>query len=154
MSRHPYGGGVRSVVQRVTHARVRVDDEVVGEIGPGLCALVGVTHGDDHSAARRLAEKLWHLRVLADDDGAMNRSLAETGGEILVVSQFTLYGDTSRGRRPSWVAAARPEVAEPLVDAVVARLTELGARVVTGRFRAHMLVELENDGPVTVTLDV
>ena len=145
---------MRAVVQRVTWARVRVDDEVVGEIGPGLCVLVGVTHDDDEAVARKLAEKLWHLRVLADDDGVMNRSLAEAGGGVLVVSQFTLHGDTSRGRRPSWVAAARPEQAEPLVDQVVARLRELGAGVATGRFRTHMLVELENDGPVTLIVDV
>jgi D-tyrosyl-tRNA(Tyr) deacylase len=145
---------MRSVVQRVTWARVRVDGEVVGEIGPGLCALVGVTHDDDDAGASRLAEKLWHLRVLDDADGVMNRSLADVGGAILVVSQFTLYGDTSRGRRPSWVGAARPEQAEPLVEAVVARLRELGAEVATGRFRTEMLVELENDGPVTLVIDV
>jgi D-tyrosyl-tRNA(Tyr) deacylase len=145
---------MRSVVQRVTWARVRVEGEVVGEIGPGLCALVGVTHDDDDAGASRLAEKLWHLRVLDDADGVMNRSLADVGGAILVVSQFTLYGDTSRGRRPSWIDAARPEQAEPLVDAVVARLRELGAEVATGRFRTEMLVELENDGPVTLVIDV
>jgi D-tyrosyl-tRNA(Tyr) deacylase len=145
---------MRTVVQRVTWARVRVDGEVVGEIGPGLCALVGVTHTDDAAAAVRLADKLWHLRVLADDEGVMNRSVAEAGGGILVVSQFTLYGDTSRGRRPSWVDAARPEHAEPLVEAVVARLRELGAEVATGRFRTDMRVELENDGPVTLVIDV
>jgi len=145
---------MRSVVQRVTWARVRVGGEVVGEIGPGLCALVGVTHADDEGAATKLADKLWHLRVLDDEAGVMNRSLADVGGAILVVSQFTLYGDTSRGRRPSWIDAARPEQAEPLVDAVVARLRELGAEVATGRFRTEMLVELENDGPVTVVMDV
>jgi D-tyrosyl-tRNA(Tyr) deacylase len=145
---------MRAVVQRVTHASVRVDGEVVGAIGAGLCAFIGVTHDDEEARARKLADKLWHLRVLDDGTGTMNRSLAEAGGEILVISQFTLYGDTSRGRRPSWVAAARPEHAEPLVDTVVARLRELGAGVATGQFRAHMLVALENDGPVTVTLDV
>jgi D-tyrosyl-tRNA(Tyr) deacylase len=145
---------MRSVVQRVTWARVRVDGVVVGEIGPGLCALVGVTHDDDQATALRLADKLWNLRVLADDAGVMNRSLAEAGGGILVVSQFTLYGDTSKGRRPSWIDAARPEQAEPLVDAVVARLRALGAEVATGRFRTDMLVELENDGPVTLVIDV
>jgi D-tyrosyl-tRNA(Tyr) deacylase len=144
---------MRSVVQRVTWARVRVDGEVVGEIGAGLCALVGVTHGDGAAAATKLAEKLWHLRVLDDEAGVMNRSLADVGGAILVVSQFTLYGDTAKGRRPSWIDAARPEHAEPLVEAVVARLRELGAEVATGRFRAEMLVELENDGPVTLILD-
>ena len=103
-------------------ARVVVDQEVVGEIGEGLCVLVGVTHSDDAATARRLADKIWHLRVMPDDDGVMNRSVADTTGEVLVVSQFTLYGDTSAGRRPSWIAAARPEAAEPLVDAVVERL--------------------------------
>lgn len=145
---------VRALVQRVAWARVRVGDEVVGEVGPGLCAFVGVTHGDDEAMARSLAGKIWHLRVLDDAEGVMNRSLAERGGEVLVVSQFTLYGDTRRGRRPSWVAAARPEQAEPLVEAVVASLRELGATVATGRFGASMQVELANDGPVTLLLEV
>ena len=133
---------------------MRVNGDVVGEIGAGLCALVGVTHEDSAAESAKLADKLWHLRVLADDDGVMNRSLADVGGEILVVSQFTLYGDTSRGRRPSWIAAARPEHAEPLVDALVDRLRTSGARVACGRFRTDMRVELENDGPVTVIVDV
>ena len=145
---------MRAVVQRVTRATVRVDGAVVGSIGAGLCVLIGVTHDDDEARARRLADKLWNLRVLDDGDGVMNRSLAERGGAVLVVSQFTLYGDTSRGRRPSWVGAARPEQAEPLIDVVVSELRDLGAEVATGRFRAHMLVELENDGPVTLTIDV
>jgi D-tyrosyl-tRNA(Tyr) deacylase len=145
---------VRAVVQRVSRASVRVDGEVVGSIGAGLCALVGVTHDDDERAAARLADKLWHLRIMPDDDGVMNRSVADTSRALLVVSQFTLYGDTSGGRRPSWIAAARPEHAEPLVDAVVARLRELGAEVATGRFRTEMAVELVNDGPVTVLLEV
>ena len=145
---------MRAVVQRVTRATVRVDREVVGSIGAGLCVLIGVTHDDDEARARRLADKLWNLRVLEDGEGVMNRSLAERGGAVLVVSQFTLYGDTSRGRRPSWVGAARPEQAEPLIDVVVSELRDLGAEVATGRFRAHMLVELENDGPVTLTIDV
>jgi D-tyrosyl-tRNA(Tyr) deacylase len=157
---------VRAVVQRVTEARVTVGDaagghggggtgaETVGEIGLGLCVLVGVTHDDGRETARRLAAKLWHLRVFDDDAGVMNRSLADVGGAALVVSQFTLYGDTSRGRRPSWVAAARPEQAEPLVEAVVAELRRLGAQVATGRFRADMRVALVNDGPVTLVLDV
>ena len=144
---------MRAVVQRVTEAHVTVAGTVVGAIGPGLCVLVGVTHDDDACRARRLAAKLWHLRVLDDDAGVMNRSAAETGGELLVVSQFTLYGDTSRGRRPSWVAAARPEQAEPLVEAVVAELRALGADVATGRFRADMRVALVNDGPVTVIVE-
>jgi D-tyrosyl-tRNA(Tyr) deacylase len=145
---------VRAVVQRVAEARVRVGDEVVGEVGEGLCVLVGVTHADDEAAARRLADKLWHLRVMPDDDGVMNRSVADTTRTLLVVSQFTLYGDTSGGRRPSWIAAARPDVAEPLIQVVVDRLREQGATVATGRFRTEMDVELVNRGPVTVLLEV
>ncbi len=145
---------MRAVVQRVLEARVRVDGAVVGEIGPGLCVLLGVTHDDTVATADVLAKKLWHLRVFADDEGVMNRSVADTTGAVLVVSQFTLYGDTSRGRRPSWVAAAPGPVAEPLVDEVVAELRRLGAAVATGRFGAHMLVELVNDGPVTLLVDV
>ena len=145
---------MRAVVQRVTEASVTVEGEVVGAIGAGLCALVGVTHDDDAGAAEKLAEKLWHLRILDDADGVMNRSAADVGAPLLVVSQFTLYGDTAKGRRPSWLAAARPEHAEPLVDAVVARLRELGATVETGRFRTDMQVALVNDGPVTVLVEV
>ncbi|MDP9023476.1 MAG: D-aminoacyl-tRNA deacylase [Actinomycetota bacterium] len=144
---------MRVVVQRVTHAEVAVDDDVVGAIGQGLLAFVGVTHEDDDAAADRMADKLWHLRILADDDGRMNRSLSQVGGAVLVVSQFTLYGDTSRGRRPSWVDAAPPGQAEPLVDRVAERLAALGVRVATGRFGAHMAVRLVNDGPVTLVLD-
>ena len=147
-------GGVRAVVQRVSEASVTVDGEVVGAIGPGLCVLVGVTHDDDTDSARRLATKLWHLRIFDDDAGVMNRSVAEAGGQLLVISQFTLYGDTRRGRRPSWIAAARPEVAEPLVDGVVGELRRLGADVATGRFRADMVVALVNDGPVTLVVEV
>ena len=145
---------MRAVVQRVTEASVAVDGVVIGAIGPGLCVLVGVTHGDDEVTARKLAEKVWHLRVMADDAEVMNRSVADTTRAVLVVSQFTLYGDTSAGRRPSWVAAARPEHAEPLVQVVVDRLRELGAEVATGRFRADMAVALVNDGPVTVLVEV
>ena len=125
----------------------------VGEIGAGLCALVGVTHDDDGASARRLAEKLWNLRVFDDADGVMNVSAADAGRPLLVISQFTLYGDTRKGRRPSWVAAARPEQAEPLVEAVVAALRQLGAEVATGRFGADMQVELVNDGPVTLLIE-
>jgi len=142
------------VVQRVTRARVSVAGEEVGAIGAGLLVLVGVTHDDDPSVAVRLADKLAHLRVLDDVAGVMNRSVIDAGAAVLVVSQFTLYGDTSRGRRPSWIAAARPEHAEPLVTAVVERLRDLGVEVATGRFRTDMAVELVNDGPVTVVLDV
>jgi D-tyrosyl-tRNA(Tyr) deacylase len=144
---------MRALVQRVTRARVHVGDDVVGEIGPGLCVLVGVTHDDDSSVARKLAEKVWHLRVFDDDDGVMNRSVADTTGKVLVVSQFTLYGNTEKGRRPSWIEAARPEHAEPLVDEMVRELRSLGATVETGRFRTEMQVELVNDGPVTVMLE-
>jgi D-tyrosyl-tRNA(Tyr) deacylase len=145
---------VRAVVQRVGRASVTSDGEEVGRIGRGLCALVGVTHDDGPAQARKLAEKLWHLRIMEDDAGVMNRSVADTTREVLVVSQFTLYGDTSGGRRPSWTAAARPEHAEPLVDLVVSTLRELGAEVATGRFRTHMVVSLDNDGPATVIIDV
>lgn len=145
---------MRALVQRVSEARVRVDDEVVGAIGPGLCVLVGVGRDDGEAEALKAADKLWGLRLMADEDGVMNRSVAETSGELLVVSQFTLYGDTRKGRRPSWIQAAPPEQAEPLVDAVVARLVEQGAVVATGRFRADMQVELVNDGPVTVLIEV
>jgi D-tyrosyl-tRNA(Tyr) deacylase len=145
---------VRAVVQRVTRADVAVDGSTIAAIGPGLCVLLAVTHDDDATRARRMAEKLWHLRILADDAGVMNRSASETGAPILVVSQFTLYGDTARGRRPSWIAAARPEQAESLVEAVVGELGALGASVVTGRFGADMQLTLVNDGPVTLIIDV
>ena len=145
---------MRALVQRVRRASVSVDDVVVGEIGVGVCVLVGVTHDDTEADARKLAEKVWHLRVFPDADGTMNVPLAEAGGEALVVSQFTLYGDTTRGRRPSWVAAARPEQAEPLVDRFAAALRDLGATVATGVFGADMQVELVNDGPVTLLLEV
>jgi len=145
---------MRALVQRVTRARVEVDGEVVGEIGPGLCVLVGVTHTDDEAAADKLAAKLWGLRIFDDEDGVMNRSVADVGGEVLVVSQFTLYGDTRKGRRPSWIDAARPEQAEPLVERGVEALRAEGARVATGRFRAEMQVTLTNDGPVTLLVEI
>lgn len=144
-------------MQRVTSASVTIDGEEAGAIGPGLCVFVGVTHDDTAAEAERLADKLWHLRVFPDPDDPedrMDRGVGQVGGQVLVVSQFTLYGDTSRGRRPSWVAAARPEQAEPLVEAVVAALRERGALVATGRFRADMAVSLVNDGPVTLLLEV
>lgn len=144
---------MRALVQRVSEASVTVAGAVVGEIGPGLLALVGVTHDDDAGKAVRLAEKVLNLRIFPDEDGVMNRSAAETGGEVLVVSQFTLYGDTSRGRRPSWVAAARPEVAEPLVERFAGALRAAGAMVATGRFGAEMQVRLVNEGPVTLLVE-
>jgi D-tyrosyl-tRNA(Tyr) deacylase len=144
---------MRALVQRVTEARVRVDGEIVGEIGPGLCVLVGVTHGDTDDGARKLAEKVWHLRVFDDADGVMNLPLSAAGGAALVISQFTLYGDTRRGRRPSWGAAAPPDRARGLVDAFARTLRGLGASVATGQFAAHMQVELVNDGPVTLLIE-
>jgi D-tyrosyl-tRNA(Tyr) deacylase len=144
---------MRALVQRVTEARVSVDGEVIGEIGPGLCVLVGVTHDDTDAGARKLAEKVWHLRVFDDADGVMNLALADTGGAALVVSQFTLYGDTRRGRRPSWAAAAAPEPARGLVEAFAQALRDLGAPVATGQFAARMQVELVNDGPVTLLIE-
>ena len=140
---------MRAVVQRVTRAHVDVDGATVGAIErPGLVVLVGVKIDDDTTAAHRLAEKVWQLRIL---DG--ERSAADVGAPLLVVSQFTLYADTARGRRPSWSAAARGDVAEPLVDEVVAALRRLGAEDATGRFGAHMQVHLVNDGPVTLILE-
>ncbi|HET9090968.1 MAG TPA: D-aminoacyl-tRNA deacylase [Acidimicrobiales bacterium] len=146
---------MRAIVQRVRRARVVVGDETVGAIEEeGLCVLVGVTHHDTTKTAQALAEKLWHLRVLPDEAGRMNRSCAELGAPLLVVSQFTLYADTSRGRRPSFVEAMPGTEAEDLVDEVVAALGRLGARVETGRFGAEMLVELVNDGPVTIPIEL
>ena len=144
---------MRALIQRVSRASVTVEGEVVGEIGPGLCVLVGVTHSDDEAVAEKLAGRVWNLRVFDDEGGFMNVPVAEAGGEVLVVSQFTLYGDTRKGRRPSWSAAARPEHAEPLVARFSTALAALGARVATGRFGAHMHVELLNDGPVTLTVE-
>jgi D-aminoacyl-tRNA deacylase len=141
------------VVSRVAWARVVADGELTGEIGPGLLVLVGVTHGDGEADAAWLAAKVAGLRVFDDDQGKMNRSLADVGGGALVVSQFTLYGDASRGRRPSYVAAAPPEVAAPLVEAVAKALAGAGVPVATGRFGATMLVESAGDGPVTILLD-
>jgi len=149
---------MRCLVQRVLEASVTVDGEngaeVVGAIGRGLCVFVGVTHDDSAADARKLADKIWGLRVMDDDDGVMNRSVADNGGEVLIVSQFTLYGDTSGGRRPSWISAARPEHAEPLVQQVVDQLRSSGAVVATGLFRTEMRVSLINDGPVTLMLEI
>lgn len=145
---------MRALVQRVSSASVHVGEELVGSIGAGLCAFVGVTQNDDTTGAERLARRLWALRIFEDAGGLTNLSAEELGLEVLVVSQFTLYADTSRGRRPSFVHAAGPELAEPLVDAVAAGLRRLGAGVATGRFRTSMRVELVNDGPFTVMLEV
>ncbi len=141
---------MRAVVQRVTQASVSVDGQVVGAIDePGLMVLVGVTHDDTQAQAAKLAAKLWGLRIL---DG--EKSCSDVNAPLLVISQFTLYADTRKGRRPTWQGAAPGPVAEPLVDAVVAALRDLGARVETGVFGAHMMVSLVNDGPVTVILEM
>jgi D-tyrosyl-tRNA(Tyr) deacylase len=144
---------VRAVVQRVRSARIRVKSECVGEMGEGLLALVGVSRDDGQKQAEELARKLVHLRVFLDEEGRMNRSLIETGGQLGIVSQFTLFGDARRGRRPSYTDAAPPEQAEPLIRAVVTAAAATGVSVITGRFRAMMDVELVNAGPVTILLD-
>lgn len=144
---------MRAVLQRVTRARVTVEGEVVAETGPGLVVLLGVARDDTERDARYLVEKTVGLRVFDDEEGRMNRSVVEAGGALLVVSQFTLYGDVRRGRRPSWVEAAPPEAAEPLYEFFVAEARRSVARVETGSFRRMMEVELVNDGPVTILLD-
>ncbi|EGD55160.1 D-aminoacyl-tRNA deacylase [Gordonia neofelifaecis] len=150
---------MRAVVQRVSSASVTVDGETVGQLDLsdgelGLVALVGVTHDDGPTAAAKLADKLWRLRILDGGDDRREASAADLNAPILVISQFTLYANTDKGRRPSWNAAAPGPVAEPLVERVVDELRGLGATVATGRFGAHMHVDLVNDGPVTLVLDV
>ena len=144
---------MRILLQRVHRASVTLRDELVSEIGPGLLLFVGVGADDGFGEYDRLAEKVFHLRVFEDEDGRMNRSLSDVGGEILIVPQFTLYGDVSRGRRPSWDGAAPPEIAEDRVEAFAKALEARGARVRRGAFREHMQVELVNDGPVTLWID-
>lgn len=144
---------MRAVVQRVAQAAVIVGDEAVGSIGPGLVVLLAVAADDAAPRAAAMAEKVSHLRIFDDDAGKLNRSVIDVGGSVLVVSQFTLYGDTSRGRRPSFIRAAAPAHAEVLCEEFVARLRALGIPVATGRFRAKMVVEIHNDGPVTLVLD-
>ena len=144
---------MRAVVQRVSGARVRIDGEVVGEVGRGLLVLLGVTHTDTDEHARWLADKVVGLRIFADDEGKMNRGVADVGGGVLVVSQFTLYGDCSKGRRPSFIDAAPPEIAVPRYEAFVNAIKALGVPTATGRFGAMMQVELVNDGPVTLIVD-
>lgn len=142
-----------AVLQRVSRAEVRVEGETVGRVERGFLALVGAVDGDDGGDAEFLAGRIVHLRVFPDDDGKMNRSLLDVGGAVLVVSQFTLAGDTRKGRRPSFVRALRPDRAEPLIERLVAALERFDVPVATGRFGAHMDVELVNDGPVTLLLD-
>ena len=144
---------MRAVVQRVSSARVRVDGAVVGEIAKGLLVLLGVSQKDQQSDANYLAEKILGLRIFDDGEGKMNRSVLETGGGMLVVSQFTLYGDVRRGKRPSFDAAARPELANDLYEYFVEQIRAAGVRCETGKFQAMMKVELVNDGPVTILLD-
>jgi D-tyrosyl-tRNA(Tyr) deacylase len=144
---------MRAVVQRVRQAAVSVQDQVIGEIASGLVILLGITHGDDERDARYLAQKIATLRIFEDADGKFNRSALEVGGSALVVSQFTLYADTRRGRRPDFINAARPELAEPLVERLCDLLREQGLTVETGQFQAKMLVKIYNDGPVTIILD-
>jgi D-tyrosyl-tRNA(Tyr) deacylase len=144
---------VRAVIQRVREASVTVDEKTVGAIGAGLMILVGVTHNDDESDARFLAQKIASLRIFEDAAGKFNLSALDVGAAALVVSQFTLYADTRRGRRPDFIDAARPEVAEPLIARFVVLLREQGLRVETGVFQARMLVKILNDGPVTIILD-
>ncbi|WP_374712688.1 D-aminoacyl-tRNA deacylase [Symbiobacterium terraclitae] len=144
---------MRAVVQRVSRASVTVDGDVVGRIGRGYVVLLGVSREDDDAAADYMAEKIAGLRVFEDEAGKMNRSIQEVGGAILAVSQFTLYGDVRRGRRPGFDRAGRPEQAEPLYQRFVEKLRSLGLHVETGRFQTHMEVELVNDGPVTILVD-
>jgi D-tyrosyl-tRNA(Tyr) deacylase len=144
---------MRAVLQRVSRARVVVEDEVVGEIGRGLLILLGVSRADSAEDARWLADKVVSLRIFADADGKMNRDITEAGGGVLVVSQFTLYGECRKGRRPSFVDAAAPDQAIPLYEAFVNGIKALGIPTATGRFGAMMQVELCNDGPVTLIVD-
>lgn len=144
---------VKGLVQRVSRAAVQVGDECTGSIGAGLFALVGVGHDDDERDAALLADRMVGLRVFADAEGKMNLALRDTGGSLLVVSQFTLMGDTRRGRRPSFVAAAAPERANELIERLVEAVRGLGVQVATGRFGAHMDIDVRADGPVTLLLD-
>ena len=144
---------MRVVLQRVSRAEVRIEGEVAGRIERGFCLLVGFTHGDTPDAVRWMAEKVAGLRLFSDADGKMNLALADVGGEVLVVSQFTLYGNAEKGRRPSFIDAARPEEAIPLYEQFLAELRDKGLVVGSGRFGAMMDVELVNEGPVTLLLD-
>ena len=144
---------MRALLQRVTSAAVSIDGQTVGSIGPGLVVLLGIAAGDDADAARYLVDKTVNLRIFADATGRFNRALADVGGELLIVSQFTLYGDTRRGRRPDFTQAAAPEDARRLYELAVSMFRETGLNVATGEFQAYMRLRLENDGPVTLLLD-
>lgn len=145
---------MRTVVQRVNYGRVTIDERVTADIGKGLVILLGVGEGDDEQKSAALARKIAQLRIMEDSDGKMNLSLLDTGGAAVVVSQFTLFADTRKGNRPSFINAAPPEVASPLVDHFVEQLRSYGIHVETGEFGAHMRVALENDGPVTIWLEM
>ena len=144
---------MRVVVQRVRSGRVRVAGHAIAEIGKGMVILLGIGHGDTEEQARTLSQKIANLRIYEDEQGKMNLSLLEVGGEAIVVSQFTLYADARKGRRPSFTDAALPDIARPLVERFAEMLRELGVPTQTGEFGAHMLVEIENDGPVTIWLE-
>lgn len=144
---------MRALVQRVRAGSVAIDGKITGKIGRGVVVLLGVTHDDQEGDAEFLAAKCVNLRIFPDDDGNMNRSLLEAGGEALIVSQFTLYADTRKGRRPSFIDAARPHVSEPLYRRFVELVAGHGVKVATGEFGAMMLVQIENDGPVTIMLE-
>lgn len=144
---------IRAVVQRVKRARVTVEGQEVGAIGPGLLVFLGVARGDDERDVAYIADKVANLRIFADGEGKMNLSIRDTGGEVLAVSQFTLYGDCRKGRRPSFTEAAPPELARKLYEEFIASLKNYGINVNSGRFQAEMIVSLENDGPVTMLLD-
>ena len=144
---------MRALIQRVSEASVTVDGDVAGSIGPGLAVLLGIARDDTEDEARHIVGKVANLRIFSDDEGRFESSALDIGAELLVVSQFTLYGDTRKGRRPSFTSAAPPELAEPLFDRTLALFRETGLKVETGRFQAHMVLQLHNDGPVTVMLD-
>ncbi len=144
---------MRLVLQRVSRGRVLVGEKTVAEIGPGLVILLGIAHQDGEEQARWLVDKVANLRIFGDETGKFNRSLLETGGSAIVVSQFTLYADARKGRRPSFTGAALPEIARPLVERFAVLLRERGISTQTGEFGAHMLVEIDNDGPVTIQLE-
>ena len=145
---------MRALLQRVSEARVSVNGETLAEIGPGLVVLLGVGRGDGEGETRQMADKIAKLRVFEDDAGKMNLSAVDVGAEVLAISQFTLYADVRRGRRPGFTDAAPPDLAEPLVDRFAEILRASGLRVGAGRFGAHMLVEIHNDGPVTIWLEI
>lgn len=144
---------MRALIQRVQKGSVTVDDKIIGQIGLGLVILLGVKDGDTEAVAAYLANKIVNLRIFQDEDGKFNRSALDVGAELLAISQFTLYADTKRGRRPGFSDAARPDISTPLYEKFVDLLKESGLKIETGKFGAHMIVEIINDGPVTILLD-